>query len=83
MPTRAADPRLVRFVDRTGSILRPAAPDAPVTNGDILIVERQVILRLLEGVQRVAPTTSLHNNTATAVKTAGDWIDTSSGAGGQ
>ena len=35
-------------------LLRAAALDGPVPNGDILIVERQVILRLLEGIQRVA-----------------------------
>ena len=73
-PTREADLGLVHFVDKTGRSLRAAALDAPVTNGDILIVERQVILRLLEGIQRVAPIISLFNNTATAINTVSDWI---------
>ena len=76
-PTREADLGLVHFVDKTGRSLRGAALDAPVTNGDILIVERQVILRLLEGIQRVAPIISLFNNTATAINTVSDWIDPS------
>ena len=76
-PTREADLGLVHFVDKTGRSLRAAALDAPVTNGDILIVERQVILRLLEGIQRVAPIISLFNNTATAINTVSDWIDPS------
>ena len=76
-PTREADLGLVHFVDKTGRSLRAAALDAPVTNGDILIVERQVILRLLEGIQRIAPIISLFNNTATAINTVSDWIDPS------
>ena len=74
-PTREADLGLVHFVDRTGRLLRHAPLDAPVATGQILIVERQVILRLLEGIQRVAPIISLFNNTATAVNTISDWID--------
>ena len=58
-----------------GRSLRHAALDAPVATGDILIVERQVILRLLEGIGRVAPIISLFNNTATAINTVSDWID--------
>lgn len=76
-PTREADLGLVHFVDKAGRSLRHAALDAPVATGDILIVERQVILRLLEGIGRVAPIISLFNNTATAVNTVGDWIDSS------
>ena len=60
-PTREADLGLVHFVDKTGRILRHAPLDAPVATGDILIVERQVILRLLEGIQRIAPIISLFN----------------------
>ena len=45
-------------MDKTGRSLRAAALDAPVTNGDILIVERQVILRLLEGIQRSPPSSA-------------------------
>ena len=74
-PTREADLGLVHFVDKTGRILRHAPLDAPVATGDILIVERQVILRLLEGIQRIAPIISLFNNTATAVNTVRTWID--------
>ena len=73
-PTREADLGLVHFVDKAGRSLRHAALDAPVSTGDILIVERQVILRLLEGIGRVAPIISLFNNTATAVNTVRDWI---------
>ena len=62
---------------KTGRSLHHAALDAPMTKGDILIVERQVILRLLEGIQRVAPIIGLFNNTATAVNTVSDWIDPS------
>ena len=74
-PTREADLGLVHFVDKAGRSLRSAALDAPVSTGDILIVERQVILRLLEGIGRVAPIISLFNNTATAVNTVRDWVD--------
>ena len=69
--------------DSFTSWARPAAAcasrrsTAPVTNGDILIVERQVILRLLEGIQRIAPIISLFNNTATAINHLSDWIDPS------
>ena len=76
-PTREADLGLVHFVDKAGRSLRHAALDAPVSTGDILIVERQVILRLLEGIGRVAPIISLFNNTATAVNTVRDWVDPS------
>ena len=58
-------------------LLRAAALDGPVPNGNILIVERQVILRLLEGIQRVAPIISLFNNTATAINHVSDSIDPS------
>ena len=75
--TREADLGLVHFVDKTGRSLRHAKLDAPVRSGDILIVERQVILRLLEGIQRIAPIVSLFNNTATAINTVSDWIDPS------
>ena len=34
-----------------------------------------MILRLLEGIGRVAPIISLFNNTATAVNTVRDWVD--------
>ena len=74
-PTREADLGLVHFVDKAGRSLRAAALDAPVATGDILIVEGQVILRLLEGIQRIAPIISLFNNTATAINTVSDWID--------
>ena len=59
---------LVHFVDNAGRSLRTAALDAAVSTGDILIVERQVILPLLEGIQRVPPIISLFNTTATAIK---------------
>ena len=36
-----------------------------------------MILRLLEGIQRVAPIISLFNNAATAINTVSDWIDPS------
>ena len=36
-----------------------------------------MILRLLEGIQRVAPIISLFNNTATALNPVSDWIDPS------
>ena len=74
-PTREADLRLVHFVDKAGRSLRAAKLDAPVATGEILVVERQVILRLLEGVQRIAPIISLFNNTATAINTVSNWID--------
>ena len=64
-------------MDKNGRSLRVAPLDAPVTNGDILIVERQVILRLLEGIQRIAPIVSLFNNTATAINHVSDSIDPS------
>ena len=75
--TREADAGLIHFVDKTGRSLRAAKLDAPVRSGDILIVERQVILRLLEGIQRIAPIVSLFNNTATAINTVSQWIDPS------
>ena len=75
--TREADAGLIHFVDKTGRSLRAAKLDAPVRSGDILIVERQVILRLLEAIQRIAPIVSLFNNTATAINTVSDWIDPS------
>ncbi len=75
--TREADAGLIHFVDKTGRSLRAAKLDAPVRSGDILIVERQVILRLLEGIQRIAPIVSLFNNTATAINTVSEWIDPS------
>lgn len=53
-----------------------AALDVPVMGtGDIRIVDYQVILRLLDGNQCVAPIISLFYNTATAIHTVGDWID--------
>lgn len=53
-----------------------AALDIPVTGtGDMLIVDHQVILRVLDGNQCVAPIISLFNNTATAINTVGDRID--------
>ena len=36
-----------------------------------------MILRLLDGIQRVAPIISLFNDTATAINTVSDWIDPS------
>ena len=68
---------MVHFVDKTGRSPSHAALDARVSTGDILIVERQAILRLLECIQRVAPIISLFNNTATAVNTVRDWVDSS------
>lgn len=73
--TREAELGLIHFVDKTGRSLGAAALDAPVSSGDILIVERQVLLRLLEGLQRLAPVVGLFNSTADAINNVGEWID--------
>lgn len=73
--TQEADLGLIHFVDKTGRSLGIAALDAPVSAGDILIVERQVLLRLLEGLQRINPVIGLFNNTATAVNHVSGWIN--------
>ncbi len=73
--TQEADLGLIHFVDKTGRSLGAATLDAPVSSGDILIVERQVLLRLLEGLQRISPVISLFNSTATAVNTVSGWIN--------
>ena len=72
--TREADLGLIHFVDKTGKRLRAAKLDAPVRSGDILIIERQPILRLLEGIGRIAPVVSLFNNVATGINTVSAWI---------
>lgn len=72
--TREAELGLIHFVDKTGRSLGTTALDAPVSSGDILIVERQVLVRLLDGLQRIAPVVTLFNNTATAVGHISGWI---------
>ena len=72
--TREADLGLIHFVDKTGRRLGAAKLDAPVQSGDILIIERQPILRLLEGIGRIAPVVSLFNNVATGINTVSAWM---------
>ena len=73
--TRESDLGLIHFVDKTGKRLGAAKLGAPVQTGDILIIERQPILRLLEGIGRIAPVVSLFNNVATGINTVRTWID--------
>lgn len=73
--TPEADLGLVHFVDKTGRSLGIAALDATVSAGDILIIERQVLLRVLEGLQRLSPVIGLFNNTATAIGHVSGWIN--------
>ncbi len=73
--TREAELGLIHFVDKTGRSLGTTALDAPVSSGDILIVERQVLLRLLDGLQRLAPVVTLFNNTVTAGEKIYEWIN--------
>lgn len=73
--TREAELGLVHFVDKAGRSLGIAALDAPVNTGDILIIERQVLLRVLEGLQRLNPVVGLFNNTATAIGHVSGWIN--------
>ena len=71
---------LAHLVDRTARNPRLASLDVPVDNHDNLIVDCQVILPLLDGIQRVASILDLFN--ATAINIVTDWIRPSSGGGG-
>ena len=69
MPTRASP------TWSTGSAAAClVAVDVPLGNDGMMVVERHLILHMLERTQRVALNIGLLNNTATAINTFRDWF---------